>query len=251
MRYIRVPRGESVKFDKATQSFTIPRNTRFYKTFLKQVRDVSGKETYRKIETRVIVSRPDTTAPDGTAQQNALFGTYVWNEDETQATLLTDPLRDGKPFADRLFEYITDEQADLAIVASIHPTCRPRARGRRRRAPLRASREPSAASSATWAARARTSCSGSRRSRWRGGRPAPAASTSRPTGDELTQLQRLIDYGVITGMASPRDILPLEESEGSRQPRNAYELNAQAYMVGNCAHCHNPRGFPSVRSSPR
>src|SRR5262249_27638752 len=23
--------------------------------------------------------------------------------------------------------------------------------------------------------------------------------------------------------------------------------NAQAYMVGNCAHCHNPRGFPSIR----
>ena len=24
------------------------------------------------------------------------------------------------------------------------------------------------------------------------------------------------------------------------------ELKAQAYMVGNCAHCHNPRGFPSI-----
>ena len=24
------------------------------------------------------------------------------------------------------------------------------------------------------------------------------------------------------------------------------ELKAQAYMLGNCAHCHNPRGFPSI-----
>ena len=66
-------------------------------------------------------------------------------------------------------------------------------------------------------------------------------------GDELTQLQRLIDYGVITGMTSPDDVVPLEKSEGTRTPRNEYELNAQAYMVGNCAHCHNPRGFPSTK----
>src|SRR6185503_14135265 len=26
------------------------------------------------------------------------------------------------------------------------------------------------------------------------------------------------------------------------------ELAAQAYMLGNCAHCHNPRGFPTVKS---
>jgi mono/diheme cytochrome c family protein len=70
-----------------------------------------------------------------------------------------------------------------------------------------------------------------------------------PTGpDELTQLQRFIDYGIITGMASPADVVLLEQSQGTRQPRNAYELDAQAYLLGNCAHCHNPRGFPSVKS---
>ncbi len=67
--------------------------------------------------------------------------------------------------------------------------------------------------------------------------------------DELTQLQRLIDLGVISGMTSPTDVLPLEESEGTRKPRTQGELNAQAYMVGNCAHCHNPRGLPSVSAS--
>ena len=40
-----------------------------------------------------------------------------------------------------------------------------------------------------------------------------------PTGDdELTQLQRLIDYGIITGVTSPADILPLEQAEGTRAP---------------------------------
>ncbi|MDP8998572.1 MAG: hypothetical protein M3O46_00490, partial [Myxococcota bacterium] len=38
-------------------------------------------------------------------------------------------------------------------------------------------------------------------------------------------------------------------SEGTRAPRNGYELAAQGYMVGNCAHCHSPRGFPSVTNS--
>ena len=35
LRYVRVPRGTSIQFDKATQSFKIPPNTRFYKTFMK------------------------------------------------------------------------------------------------------------------------------------------------------------------------------------------------------------------------
>jgi hypothetical protein len=65
--------------------------------------------------------------------------------------------------------------------------------------------------------------------------------------DELTQLQRLIDYGLVTGVDSPSDVLPLEQSQGARMPRNNYELVAQGYMLGNCTHCHNPRGYPSVQ----
>jgi len=42
----------------------------------------------------------------------------------------------------------------------------------------------------------------------------------------LTQLQRLIDYGVITGMSSPADVLPLARSEGTRAPRTSEELTA-------------------------
>jgi mono/diheme cytochrome c family protein len=248
MRYIRVPKGKSVVFDKATQTLQIPANTRFYKTFLKQVKDVSGNMTYRKIETRVIVSRPDTNNADGTALQNALFGTYVWNQDESQASLLADPLRDGKPFADRIFTYVTDEQKAQAVAAT-NP-----------------SNLDAALNAVVPKITRHYALPGSERCmQCHMGSPSqsfilgftPLQVARRPdneggiyeaaTGDELTQLQRLIDYGVITGMTSPADILPLEQSEGTRAPRNQYELQAQAYMVGNCAHCHNPRGFPSVK----
>src|SRR6185295_872068 len=45
-------------------------------------------------------------------------------------------------------------------------------------------------------------------------------------GDELSQLQRLIDYGVISGVASPADVLPLETSQGTRAARGPEELAA-------------------------
>jgi mono/diheme cytochrome c family protein len=246
MRYIRVPHGQSVGFDKASQTFQIPPNTRFYKTFLKAVTDINGNPTFRKIETRLIVSRPDTTMADGTAQQNALFGTYVWNEDETQASLLTDPLRDGKPFADRIFPYVTDEKAAQPIIDSNPSNLQAalQSAGVTRHYALPGSERctqchmgsPSASFVLGF-----TPLQVARRPDGTGGVYEPAM------GDELTQLQRLIDYGVITGMTSPADVLPLERSEGARTPRNAYELKAQAYMVGNCAHCHNPRGFPSTK----
>ena len=102
MRHIRVPRGTAIEFDKATQKFEIPPNTRFYKTFFKQVVDIDGNATLPQDgDAPDRLARPTTIDPDGTAEQNALFGTYVWNDDETEATLLNDPLRDGKPFADR------------------------------------------------------------------------------------------------------------------------------------------------------
>ena len=166
-------------FDKATQKFSIPANTRFYKTFLKQVTDANGNPTYRKIETRLIVSRPDTTMPDGTAQQNALFGTYVWNEDESQATLL-DRSAARRQAVRRSALHLRHRRGQ----GQGHHRQQPRqpAGGARTPRGSRAttrSRAPSAASSATWAAPASPSFSGSRRCRWRAGRTAKAASTSR------------------------------------------------------------------------
>ena len=112
LRHIRVPRGTSVKFDKATQTFDIPDNTRFYKTFLRKIVDRTGAVTWRKMETRVILARADDVDPaTGATRQNALFGTYIWNEDETAATFAQQPYRDLKRHAwgDIVRTYITNE----------------------------------------------------------------------------------------------------------------------------------------------
>ncbi len=247
MRYVRVPRGKSIVFDKAKQRFHIPDNTRFYKTFLKSVVDADGKPSYRKIETRLIVARQDVDMPDGTVEQKALYGTYIWNEAETQATLLTDPLRNGKPFADRLFSYVTDESKAQAIIdknprnlasalQSAGLTRHYAVPGARRCVQCHMG-SPSHDFSLGF-----TPLQINRRPMGTGGVIEPAA-----TADELNQLQRLIDYRVITGVASATDVLPLEMSQGERKPRNDQELTAQGYLLGNCAHCHNARGFPSVK----
>jgi mono/diheme cytochrome c family protein len=249
-RYIRVPRGQSVTFDEATQKFTIPPNTRFYKTFLKKVVDGEGNERYRKLETRVIVSRPDQQLPDGTAAQEALFGTYLWSDDEMTASLSNVPLNDHTGFTDRLIEYTLDEPREQTIVDTTPPA-----------------QLTYAIEFGTTGLKRHYAIPGSPRCiQCHMGSPGqnfvlgfiPLQIARRPDGtggsyettgpDELTQLQRFIDYGVITGMASPADVTLLEDSEGTRKPRNAQELQAQAYMLGNCAHCHNPRGYPSVKS---
>lgn len=249
LRHVRVPVGSSVAFDRATQSFRIPPNTRFYKTFLKKVVDAGGYTSWRKIETRLIVSRPDTTADDGTARTNALYGTYLWNDAETEAHLLRDPLRDGTPFRDRLISVVVDEPAARAI-ADRHPADLVYELEEAHSGVVRHYAVPGSArcvqchmgSASASFVLGFMPLQLARRAGDDGGIYEPAEH------DELTQLQRMIDYGVVTGMASPAEVTPLEDAEGDRKPRNAAELKAQAYMVGNCAHCHNPRGFPSVKN---
>jgi mono/diheme cytochrome c family protein len=249
LRHVRVPRGQSIHFNKATQQFEIPPNTRFYKTFMKEIADTDGSYRYRKIETRLIVSRPDQNGPDGAAiAQTALFGSYRWNADESDATLVETPLNDGLPFADTLFYYNTDEQLAADVLQS-QPT------------------EPEESLELYGAIRHYAIPGSPRCVQCHMGSPSqsfvlgftPLQINRRPVGvggvippavglDELTQLQRLIDAGVITGIDSPSDVLPLEQSQCGRVPRNDYELTAQGYMLGNCAHCHNPRGYPTVQN---
>ncbi|MGA7121534.1 MAG: hypothetical protein WBY94_15625, partial [Polyangiaceae bacterium] len=257
LRYVRVPRGTSIQLNKSTQEFTIPPNTRFYKTFMKKIIDTDGSYRFRKVETRLIVSRPDQLNADGSYTPTALFGTYQLNSIETDAVLLESPLRDALPFSDTLIQYTTDEQLAAEILAS-NPT-----------SPLEALLENGAARH--YAIPSSDRCvqchMGSNSASFvLGFRPVQIKrrelnvggtilepGQGPPGADELTQLQRLVDYGVITGVDSVDDVLPLEQSEGTRAPRSSgptdnYELVAQGYMVGNCAHCHNPRGFPSVNN---
>jgi mono/diheme cytochrome c family protein len=248
MRHVRPPRGHPIKFDKDAQKFDIPANTRFYKTFFKEVIDASGAHAWKRIETRLVVARPDTTLADGTVHQTALFGTYVWNEAETRAELLKDPLRSGEPFADRVISYVTDEPHAAAIIAS-HPknvdyVLENENPGLVRHYALPGSERcvqchmgsPSAVFVLGF-----TPLQVATKAPGHSGVIEPAM------GDELTQLQRLIDYGIVE-ITSPTDVLPLEQTQLPRTARNDNELRAQAYMVGNCAHCHNPRGFPSTKA---
>lgn len=246
IRMVRVPRGESIRFDPETQSFDIPANTRFYKTFLKDTIDLNGQKRYRKLETRIIVARPAQLKPDGTYEQTALFGTYRWNEAETEATLVARPYRDGKGFRDEVFPVVVDERIDDEVL---------------RKGP----KNLLAARIEAGAMRNYAIPGFDRCMHCHMGSPMqnfvlgfiPLQIHRRPMGeggvveaaarDELNQVQRLIDYGVITGLGSADEIGPLEASQGARKPRNEHELNAQGYMLGNCAHCHNPNGFPSLK----
>jgi len=253
MRHVRVPHGKSIVFSKDTQGFTIPDNTRFYKTFTKKVVERDGTVHYRKVETRLIVARaPSGVDANGDDVQGALFGTYVWNDDETEATLLQDPLNSGKPFADKIRTLIADEAAYDRITQ--HTMDGGAAGGDLQTLALQR-----AGATRTYAIPSSDRCM-----QCHMGSPSrsfvlgftPLQASRRPLGvggvleepgpDELTQLERLISYGVISGVTDPSDIALLEKSEGSRLPRNDYELLAQGYMVGNCAHCHNPRGFASI-----
>ncbi|MEY4576773.1 MAG: hypothetical protein RL701_1476, partial [Pseudomonadota bacterium] len=249
MRHVRVPSGKSIVFNKSTQKFEIPDNTRFYKTFTKKVLDREGRPKYRKIETRIIVVRKDGAEnPDGSHETRSLYGTYAWDENETEARLVQDPQRDGKPFLDRLVTYVTDEALAEKVKSEIDPTKTNELSALLRQGAARSYAIPGAT-------RCEQCHMGSpsesfilgfsplqivRRDDGTGG------TYDHTEGDELTQMQRLIAYKVITGVTSAADILPLEKSQAPREPRNEHELKAQGYMVGNCANCHNPRGYASV-----
>jgi mono/diheme cytochrome c family protein len=246
LRHVRVPHGKSVRFDKRFQTFDIPENTRFYKTFLRQVIDVDGKPRYRKVETRLIVARPDATEADGSARITSLYGTYAWNDDETEAELVTDPLRNGEPFGDRLLTLVVDE-----------PTAR-KVRAKKPKNLSYALRNAGAVRHYAIPGSERcVQCHmGSPTKSFSLGflplqlkrRAAGEGGAIEPTGpDEAAQLERLVEFGVVSGVDSLDDVVALEDAE-ALPPRNDYELKAQGYMFGNCAHCHNPRGFPTVRN---
>ena len=112
LRYVRVPRGQSIQFDKATQSSTIPPNTRFYKTFMKQIVDTDGSYRYRKIETRLIVSRPDQNNADGSGHADGALR-HATSGTTTRRTRPSSRRRSttGTPSPTPSFTYHTDEPA--------------------------------------------------------------------------------------------------------------------------------------------
>jgi mono/diheme cytochrome c family protein len=254
LRYVRVPQGQSIKFNKKTKEFDIPKNTRFYKTFMRKILDRDGVERFRKIETRIIVSRPG---------EASLFGTYLWNEEETQATLVTDPLNNGRPFKDKLLTIVTDvPKADDIKAQWEAGDVRNYSKELDYAGAVRRYAVPSSERCI------QCHMGGPGRSFVLGfmpldiyTRPCDRATldaqghceggvTEPASGDQLTQLERLISYGVITDYDIATQLVSLEDPQGPadapRKHRTPEELTAQGYVLGNCAHCHTPDGYPSV-----
>jgi len=247
LRYLHLPPGTSLEFNRDANAFTTPPNTRLYKTFSKPVTDKNGQVGWRKIETRLIISRPDVGL-----QHQAVFGTYIWNDDESEATLLEKPYLGTEldnpslnefTFKDLIKPFVTDERVFEKTLESVDQhggsvVLRPLAGQKEYPVP-------------GW--HRCVQCHEGSKDFLLG--LTPTQLNRRPLGeggvyeepgpDELTQAQRLIDYGFITGATSPDDFIKLEDSAGDRKPRNAYELRAQAYLVGNCSSCHSPRGYPT------
>ncbi|MFY0564679.1 hypothetical protein ACN28E_12560 [Archangium lansingense] len=229
LRLVHVPAGQSIQYDAATKSFKVPPNTRFYKTFFKEVKDAQGRVGYRKMETRLIVVREPWN--------QSLFGSYIWNEEETVARLHDLRYRDGTPFPDRVLVYRTDEATGATRSYAVP--------GRHRCVDCHTGSEGQNFVLGF------TPQQLNRREPGQGGTDAALELL----GDERDQVDRLIRYGVLTGLTSSAELPRLEDSGkplsgGKRvQPRNAQELELQGYYVGNCAHCHNPKGF-AVLSNP-
>jgi len=261
MRHLRVPLGKTIRYDEALRDLVIPDNTRFYKTFLKQVYDKDGNLGYRKMETRLIVVRQDEQLPDGSYKTHALRAAYAWNREETMAQRVTDPLLSTAPAADRLCPYIVDERAprdpllnpisdqlseycEYMTAKELDDVSSGKIRHYAIPSTQRCDQCHMGSSSHSYIL-GFTPWQVDRRKAGEGG------VYEDPTDDEVEQLARLIDYGVVTGLEPGQ--AKLEESQliadPPRTPRNDHELTAQGYMLGNCAFCHNPHGFPVVQNS--
>lgn len=220
LRMIHVP-SAPVRFDRAKGTFDIPDNTRLYKTFFKEVVDKDGRSTFRKIETRLIVRR--------TPASRSLFGTYRWNDAEDRATLVTTPYRSGEPFKDTVFSVEVDERT--------HATQKYAVPGRHRCVECHQGSE------------SESFVLGFSPLQVHRRRPGEGGVEGPVTQDELTQVERLVAYGVLAPVEEG-ELPSLEVTGGEGRPRNDHELSAQAYVIGNCAHCHNPNGFAS-QQDPR
>jgi mono/diheme cytochrome c family protein len=205
---------QPIAFDPATGQFQIPDNTRFYKTFFKQVTETDGVVRYRKVETRLIVVRHAPATP--------LFGSYLWDATERSATLHTTPYRDGTPFKDLVLQLESD-----ATTGEVRTYAVP---GRNRCNDCHQGSESDSFILGF------TPLQLNRRNVGEAGREAAIEP------DELSQLARLTSYGVIAGIG-PDTAPRLETFGGAKQPRNIHELRLQGYATGNCAHCHNQKGY--------
>jgi cytochrome c553 len=207
---------DAIQFDADKKQFIVPENTRLYKSFYKKFLGADEKYHFRRIETRLIVVRYP--------YEKSLVGSYKWDETEQTAKLIETPYRDGSPFKDTIYQVTVDEIKNKTRDYPIpgRQRCMNCHMGGIEGGPVLGI----------------TPLQLNRRIE---GHPA-SGRDGRVTGSELSQVQRLIDYGFISGIQSQEDLPKLENQISGYQP-NEFELKAQGYFVGNCSHCHNQQGL--------
>lgn len=211
---------QKIKFNPTTKQLEIPDNTRFYKTFYKKVKQANGHFRYRRVETRIIVAR--------TPWEKSLFGSYKWDELEQSATLVEVPYRDGTGFKDIIFKVNVDDVTSAERSYAIPGSAR--------------CLECHMGSAGKNTVLGFTALQLNRRNIFEGGREEQTSDAER------SQVQRFIDYGMFESAPAIED-WPKLETEGSVRPNNIHELRAQGYLVGNCAHCHNPSGLAFTKEN--
>lgn len=229
-RWVHVPAkvGDGQKFEpnaiayekhgeRAGGVFKIPDNTRFYKTFFKGIKDTDGVIRYKPVETRIIVVRQPP--------QDPLYGTYIWKDDLSDATLLTEPYRDGSPWKD----FSVDLRHDYGA-GSKRPYIVP-AKHRCVQCHMGAENQSGVVGF--------TPLQINRRQLGSAGRTESIGAS------ELDLKHRLVGHGVLGDFKEYHD-LPRLEYYPSQTELNDHTLRAQGYFLGNCAHCHNPKGFATV-----
>jgi len=256
LRFIRVPKGTSIQFDKVAQTFAIPPSTRFLQDLLppghrrRRTHELpqDGDPAHRRAARHGGRRRQDLGA------ERAVRDLYLERRRDDPRDCATSPIATASGFADLTTQYDTNEIEYRDLLDSLPPGA-----GSLASKINAALRDP-----INFGLVQHYAVPGSKRcvqchqgSPTRdfvlGFYPLQGRAASRRNRRNLRprrrrrarQLQRFIDYGLITGMASPADVVPLEDSQLPRKPRTDGELKAQAYMIGNCAHCHNPRGYPS------
>jgi hypothetical protein len=212
---------QKITYNPTTHELEVPDNTRFYKTFYKKVKQANGKFRYRRVETRLIVVR--------TPWEKSLFGSYKWDGTEQSATLVEVPYRDGTGFKDIVFQVPTDDVtgAERSYAIPGQQRCLDCHMGS-------AGRNTVLGFSALQI---------NRRNIFEAGREEPISEA------EKSQVQRFIEYGMFDSAAPSPDQWPKLETEGGIRARNIHELRAQGYMIGNCAHCHNPNGLAFTKEN--
>lgn len=220
------PDGDAFKrrsalYDENTHAFgALPDNTRLYKTFLRAVKQEDDSVVYRPVETRLIVVR--------NAPRTPLYGTYVWDETATHASLLADPRRDGSPWKDRVAEIRVDTKSKLDRTYVIP--------GKHR---CEACHQGAANGDFVLGF---TALQLNRRDIGDAGRDQPVGSS------ELVQAARLMSYGLLANVRTPAALPALEHFPSSAYV-NEHVIRAQGYAIGNCAHCHNPKGLAIQRKA--